>query len=71
VGPWYAGIKDDVARFKHLRIVLLAVADAAGVAAFIDRSMRLSCMIDDGQVLLASDSGSLNFSIQVLKESLA
>ncbi len=53
---WYEGMKDKMERFEHLEVTHLGVSDESGLAAMIDRSMKLHCLIEDGQVLLTDDA---------------
>ncbi len=68
VQTWYGGIKDDLERFRHLRVVHLAVRDEAAVAGLVDRSMQLSCLINEGEVLLSNADHNLVLDVTVLKD---
>lgn len=62
-GLWYETVKDTAARFDHLKIQHLAVADEKAALAFVDRTMTLNCMIEDDQVLISNDAGSLAVTV--------
>jgi uncharacterized protein YaeQ len=64
---WFDTIKDTAARFEHLKIFHFGVPDEAAFAPFVDRSMTLNCMIEDDQVLLSNDAGSLTVVTDALK----
>jgi uncharacterized protein YaeQ len=66
-GTWYEDVKSVAERFAHLRVVKLALADEAGVAAMIDRSMTLNCLIEDDRILLSDAERSLTVDFSVLK----
>lgn len=67
-GPWFDGIKDDIERFKHLRVTLLTFEDESLVTAMVGRSMRLSCTIQDEEATLSDDAQSLVVSLNLLKD---
>ncbi len=67
VGPWYDGVKDTVERFKHLAVTLLTFNDEGAVEQLVDRSMKLSCVIEDDEVLLSNDDVSVGLALKTIK----
>lgn len=65
---WFEGIKDSVDRFKHLRVIHLTCTDEAAIDRLVDRSMKLTCMIDEQQIMLTNDKDSLTVELKVLKD---
>lgn len=66
---WYSEVKTSVERFAHLRIIHLAIADEKVVARLLERTMNLTCTIEDGMVMLSNHQESLTVQLHVLKES--
>ncbi len=64
---WFEGIKEQLDRFKHLNVTHLTVVDEAQVTRLIDRSMRLNCVIDAGQLLMTSETESLTIDCKSVK----
>lgn len=67
---WFEGMKDSLERFKHLRVIHLTGTDDSACERLVDRSMQLSCLIDDQQILLSSDKDSVTIEMTVLKDVL-
>jgi uncharacterized protein YaeQ len=65
---WFEGIEDSVDRFKHLRVIHLTCTDEAAIDRLVDRSMKLTCMIDEQQIMLTNDKDSLTVELKVLKD---
>ncbi len=49
-------------RFKNLSVIDLAVADVEAMAGLVERSFRLDCQIQDGEVALNTDRASLSLA---------
>lgn len=64
---WYSEIKSSVERFKHLKITHLAIEDESAVARLLERTMNLTCTIEDGSVMLSNHAESLTVQLQTLK----
>lgn len=59
-GPWLKSVANVCERFKdQLTVTQLVVADEAAVPALIDRTMALTCVIEDGQISLSNDTETL------------
>jgi uncharacterized protein YaeQ len=65
--PWFEAIKGDIERFKHLRVCSLFVKDESLLAAMVERTMTLSCTIEDDQVMLSDETNNLVAEYKVLK----
>jgi uncharacterized protein YaeQ len=65
---WYEGMKEPLERFKHLRVIHLSSSDDSAYDRLVDRSMKLSCLIDDQQVLLSSDKENLSIGLKMVKD---
>jgi len=64
---WFDSVRSTAERFKQLSVVHLSLADESIVPRLIDRSMNLNCVIEDGQILLSSNTDTLPIEVQVLK----
>lgn len=64
---WYEGIRPDVERFKHLKIVHLNIMDESMIEKLIDRTMTLTCSIVDDLVTMSNDSDLLTIKMLTLK----
>jgi uncharacterized protein YaeQ len=66
--PWFDDIKANIQRFKHLRVVHLAMPDESTLAKLISRSMEFDCTIQDDQMHLSDAQHSITIDMQVVKE---
>lgn len=64
--PWFKSVESTVARFEHLRVVHISVSDERLVEQMMERSMDLSCVIQDGQALLTNGTHSLTILLEPL-----
>ena len=51
---WWNGIRDKLSRQSNLTVWNLAADVAPALAALVDRSMRLQCTLQDGQIWLTN-----------------
>lgn len=63
---WWKQIASKLTRLANLTVLQLPVETTGALAALADRSMRLQCMIQDGEIWLNSDRGN----VQVKRVSL-
>ena len=63
---WWKQIASKLTRLTNLTVLQLPVETTGALAALADRSMRLQCMIQDGESWLNSDRGN----VQVNRVSL-
>lgn len=64
---WYESMKSSLGRFKNLRVLNLQILNEADVAALVNRTMNLTCVIDGQDILLTNGAESLNFLLSELK----
>lgn len=64
--PWFDTVKDEVQRFDHLTIAHLSFDNEYTVGRLVDKSMRLSCTIEDDQVLLSNHADSIAVTVERL-----
>ena len=65
--PWFESVKKDIERFEHLRVILLNIPAEKQVSSFSERSMNLTCVIDDQQIQLSNDNETISFEQEILK----
>lgn len=65
---WWKGIASKLTRLANLRVLHLPQEETRRLAALARRTMRLSATIQDGQVLLSSDEGSVSIEPEIWKE---
>lgn len=65
---WFDSLKEDLERFKKLRILLLTSQNEALATNLVERSMKLSFLIEDNHVLMTAGDESLGFDLKVLKD---
>ena len=56
---WWKQIAGKLGRFTNLTVLQLPAETAEALAALAERSMRLQCMVQDGEVWLNSDTQSV------------
>ncbi len=57
--PWWKSAASTLERAKNLSVYKLELGEAGALSAFADRTFALQATIQDGQVMLSNDSGSL------------
>lgn len=66
--PWFENVKNELKRFKHLRVVHLVVQDESLINQILSRSMELNCTIEDEHIMLADATHSMTIDMTVAKE---
>jgi uncharacterized protein YaeQ len=66
VDVWWQQISPQLARFDNLTVLRLSAEETQALGALAERSMKLSCTIQDGVVWLASATQSLQLHPAVL-----
>lgn len=66
---WWKKNASALARFDNLRIVDLTADAVAALAALYQRSLRFSCLIQDGELQLLGEAGNLDLRPAVRKEA--
>lgn len=54
---WVETVRDTIARFMHLSVQHMVFKDEPAVLALVDRSMKLTCVIEDDLVQLTDEAG--------------
>jgi uncharacterized protein YaeQ len=57
---WWDKISGELARCKNLRVFDVAAGTSAELAALAQRSMRLQCIVQDGELQLMSETCNVN-----------
>ena len=66
---WWAQNEEAMARLRNVSVMEVSESVAASITALADRTMRLDCTIQDGQVWLAANGETLHFEMAVLKSA--
>lgn len=56
---WWDGIKNKVSRFENLSVFYLDPESCDGLCGLVERSMQIQATIQDGELWLNSDKGSI------------
>lgn len=65
---WWGKNESALARFKNLSVVSIGSDDMEAATALLQRGMRLTAMIQDGELQLMSDSANVTMRPVVLKQ---
>ena len=63
---WWSGIKNKIERAKNVRVICLPQVVTKSFAAWVERGMPLHINIQEGEILISSDKGQENFSVEQL-----
>ena len=63
--PWWQGIQFDLARFNNLHVLFLPDEQIRPLAAMAKRTMQLTCLIQDGQVVLADSEREAGITAEI------
>ncbi len=64
---WWSQNRGRLERLENLTVIHLPAAATEAMAALVERTMRLQCTIQDGQVWLAGDAGTVQVEPEVRK----
>ena len=64
---WWKQIADKLARLKNLAVLQLPAETSQALAALAARSMRLQCMVQDGEVWMSTEEARVPVVLKVLK----
>jgi uncharacterized protein YaeQ len=53
---WWKQIAGKLTRFSNLTVLKLPAETSQALAALAERSMRLQCMVQDGDIWISSDT---------------
>jgi uncharacterized protein YaeQ len=56
---WWKQIASKLTRFANLTVLHLPAETSRALAALAERSMRLQCMVQDGEIWINSDKESV------------
>ncbi|MCP5452644.1 MAG: YaeQ family protein [Spirochaetaceae bacterium] len=65
---WWEQRGDELSALPKLRVVEIGAASVRGLAAMADKSLELSCLVQDGQAWLDDGRTRLELELRVLKE---
>lgn len=66
---WWHQNADALARNRNLEVVTLSPEETSQLAALAQRSMRLSCTVQEGSAWIGSDQSGCNVEVQHLKRA--
>jgi len=66
---WWKQIASKLTRFTNLTVLQLPADTSQALARLAERSMRLQCMIQDGDILLNSDTQSVPVKLAALQRA--
>ncbi|WP_188691625.1 YaeQ family protein [Silvimonas amylolytica] len=61
---WFGKNQSEIRRFDNLHVVSVSPEIMSGLAGLIERTMQLQCTIQDGEMWLSSDKGSLQVVVK-------
>ena len=67
---WWKPIASKLTRLTNLTVLQLPAATSQALAALAERSMRLQCMIQDGEIWLNSDKDSVPVKLVSLQPTV-
>lgn len=66
VAVWWAGIANKLTRLRNLSVWQIPSAQSQALGVLLRRSMQLQCTVQDGQVWLGQDDGSVEVTPSAL-----
>lgn len=63
---WWNQISSKLARLKNLTVINVAPATTQALANMAQRSMQLQCTVEDGDVWLGGDDGTVQVEMSIL-----
>jgi uncharacterized protein YaeQ len=64
---WWGKVGNDLTRFKNLSVIALDGESVEAAIGLLQRGMRLTAMIQDGELQLMSDAANVTMRPRVLK----
>ena len=64
---WWKQIASKLTRFSNLTVLQLPADTAQALAALAERSMRLQCMVQDGEIWINTDTASVPVKLATLQ----
>ena len=62
---WWSKVASTLARFRNLTVIDLAAEDVEAITSLLERGMRLTAMIQDGELQLMSDRSNIALTPRV------
>lgn len=69
VGIWWQSISSRLKRLNNLEVFNVTLASSQALAQMVERTMELSCTIQDGGLWLSSDKETVQVEYEVLLEA--
>ncbi|MGE3295993.1 MAG: YaeQ family protein [Porticoccaceae bacterium] len=66
-GLWWKSLESKLTRLKNLSVLQLSVADSQALAALATRTMRLQCLVQDGEVWMSNEAARVPVTPTALK----
>jgi uncharacterized protein YaeQ len=66
---WWGDHQGALARLDNLTVTHLAAESTQALASLAERTMRIHCLIQDGQVSVSADDAAIEVGIDVLQEA--
>ncbi|MDA8127213.1 MAG: YaeQ family protein [Betaproteobacteria bacterium] len=66
-GVWWKQIAGKLARFSNLTVLQLSADASQALAALAERSMRLQCTVQDGEIWVNTEAASVPVKLAVLQ----
>ena len=68
-GVWWKQIAGKLTRFPNLTVLKLPAETSQALAALAERSMRLQCMVQDGEIWINTDAQSVPVKLTSLQSA--
>jgi uncharacterized protein YaeQ len=66
---WWKQIASKLTRFSNLTVLQLPAETSQALAALAERSMRLQCMVQDGEIWMNTDAQSVPIKLTALQSA--
>jgi len=64
---WWGQVENKLTRLTNLTVLQLPAASSQALAALAERTMRLQCLVQDGEVWMSSDTRRIRVELKTLK----
>lgn len=65
---WWDGVRDRVARARNLKVINLPAPQTQALGALAERTMALDVNVQDGEVFITADAGSVAITPETWRE---
>jgi len=66
---WWKQIAGKLTRFANLTVLQLSLETSQALADLAERTMRLQCMVQDGEIWINTDTASVAVKLRVLQSA--